>query len=264
MKRLIFFSTLFVLIACSTVAITGRKQVTLFSNSELLPMSFNNYQEVIKKSKLSNDKSKTLMIKRVGDRIKNAVEKYLKGKNLESKLNGFEWEFNLIESAELNAWCMPGGKVAFYTGILEVCKDEKGIAVVMGHEVAHAIAEHGNERMSQELLKGLGGMALSKYLEDKPKESQALYMSAYGLGSTLFGTLPFSRLHESEADEMGLIFMAMAGYSPEEAVTFWQRMNNQSKGQRPPEFLSTHPAPETRIADLKKLMPNAKKYYKKE
>jgi predicted Zn-dependent protease len=263
MKKIVRLSILLTLIACSTVAITGRKQITIIPDSQLLPMSFNSYKQVLSESKLSDDKSKIAMVKQVGLRIKDAVESYLISKNLKSSLDGYQWEFNLIESNELNAWCMPGGKVAFYTGILDVCQDEKGIAVVMGHEIAHAIADHGNERMSHGLIQNFGAMALNKMLEEKPKEAQALYMSAFGLGSTLLGVLPYSRLHESEADEMGLIFMAMAGYNPEEAVNFWSRMNERSAGQRPPEFLSTHPAPETRIADLKKLMPKAKKYYNK-
>jgi predicted Zn-dependent protease len=162
----------------------------------------------------------------------------------------------------VNAWCMPGGKVVVYTGILPVTKNENGLAVVMGHEIAHAIAEHGNERMSQELLRQAGGVALTVALKDNPEETRNLWLAAYGLGSEVGVMLPFSRLHESEADHLGLIFMAMAGYDPREAPDFWTRMA-EAGGQKPPEFLSTHPSDETRISSLNNWMPEALKYYNK-
>ena len=175
-------------------------------------------------------------------------------------MKDFKWEFNLVEDNTVNAWCMPGGKVVFYTGILPITKDEKGIAVVMGHEIAHAIARHGNERMSQGLALQGGGIALSLALSDKPELTQNLFQQAYGLGGQL-GMLKYSRSHDSEADKMGLVFMAMAGYDPREAVEFWKRMAAQG-GQKPPEFLSTHPSDDTRIKDLEDFMPEALKYYK--
>ena len=202
------------------------------------------------------------MVKRVGRNIQQAVEQYFADKNMSGQLNGYAWEFNLVDSDEVNAWCMPGGKVVIYTGILPVTKDENGLAVVMGHEVAHAIAEHGNERMSQGLLVQLGGMGLQAALENEPALTQQLALAAFGLGSQVGVMLPFSRLHESEADQMGLIFMAMAGYHPNNAVEFWQRMAAQGGGE-PPEFLSTHPSNQTRINDIKKLIPEAMQYYKK-
>jgi len=195
-----------------------------------------------------------------GERISKAVMDYLKGSKYEASVNAYKWEFNLIDENTVNAWCMPGGKVAFYTGIMPICQNETGVAVVMGHEVAHAIARHGNERMSQILATQLGGIVLTVALADKPQETQQLFHLAYGVGTQVGVMLPFSRLHESEADHMGLMFMAMAGYDPQEAPKFWNRMNALSK-HRPPEFLSTHPNPEKRASNLKALMPEALKLY---
>lgn len=177
------------------------------------------------------------------------------------RVEGFKWEFNLVDDNAVNAWCMPGGKVVFYTGILPITKTEKGLAVVMGHEVAHAIARHGNERMSQGLATQLGGVALGVALSNKPQQTQQIFNQAYGVGSTL-GTLKFSRKHESEADKMGAIFMALAGYNPQESVELWRRMKASSGGAAPPEFMSTHPSHDTRIKDLQAYMPKALKYYR--
>ena len=201
------------------------------------------------------------MIKRCGARIQKAVETYFESKNASSQLAGYEWEFNLIESKEVNAWCMPGGKVAFTPGILPVCKDETGVAVVMGHEVAHAIAKHGNERMSQAMLAQYGSVALDAALANNSAGTRQMAAMAFGLGAQFGALLPFSRKQESEADHLGLVFMAMAGYDPQAAVPFWQRMA-EGGGGKPPEFMSTHPSDDTRIANLKKLMPEAMKYYK--
>lgn len=251
-----------VLTACKKVPLTDRKQFNVIPNSQLNSSSFTSYDQVLSESKLSSNDEQVKMVKDVGNRIKKAVEQYLKENNLGDATEGFKWEFNLIAENVVNAWCMPGGKVAFYEGILPVCKDEAGIAVVMGHEVAHAIAKHGGERMSQALMQQLGGVALSVALQQQPEQTQALAMAAYTGGSTVLGVLPFSRLHESEADELGIKFMALAGYDPAEAPKFWQRMKAQSGGA-PPEFLSTHPSNNTRIEDLNKLLPEAKKYYAK-
>lgn len=250
-------------ISCSVVPITGRKQLSIIPASQMMSASYQQYDQFLKENKLSTDKQKSQMIKNVGAKIQKAVEQYFAQNNLSKELNGYKWEFNLVESKDVNAWCMPGGKVVFYTGILPICENDLGIAVVMGHEIAHAIAEHGGERMSQGLVAELGGMGLALALEDKPKETQALWMTAFGVGTQLGVMLPFSRLHESEADHLGLIFMAMAGYNPQGAVDFWKRMAAQKAGAAPPEFLSTHPSDATRIENLKKLMPEALKYYKK-
>lgn len=255
-------SVAFVLYHCSTVPITGRSQLNLVPASQINSLSFQQYKEFIKQSKLSSDKEAVAMVKRVGVNIQKAVETYFAEKNLMNQLQGYEWEFNLVESDEVNAWAMPGGKVVVYTGILPLTKDETGLAVVMGHEIAHAIAQHGAERMSQGLLQQLGGMALSVALQNEPEATQNLFLTAYGVGTTVGVILPFSRTHESEADRLGLIFMAMAGYDPSAAVEFWTRMSQQG-GAKPPEFLSTHPSDETRIADIKKNLPEAMNYYKK-
>ena len=183
--------------------------------------------------------------------------------NLSSELAGFAWEFNLIDDPKMvNAWCMPGGKVAFYTGIMPICKDEEGVAVVMGHEVAHAIANHGRERMSQQMIAQYGLGTLSALMGQNPGAGKELLMQAVGAGAGV-GMLKFSREHESEADHMGLIFMAMAGYDPNAAPKFWERMSAQGGGQEPPEFISTHPSHSTRIKDLQKWIPEAMKHYKK-
>lgn len=248
---------------CSTVPITGRSQLSLISASEMNALSFQQYGDFLKQNKLSANQEQTSMVKRVGVNIQKAVEKYFAQNNLSKELDGYKWEFNLVESPDVNAWCMPGGKVVVYTGILPITKDETGLAVVMGHEIAHAIAQHGAERMSQGLLQQLGGVALSIAIKDKPQETQNLFMTAYGVGTTVGVMLPFSRTQESEADRLGLIFMAMAGYNPNYAVDFWTRMASQGGGGKPPEFLSTHPSDETRIADIKKELPEAMSYYKK-
>lgn len=252
-----------VLVSCSTVPITGRKQLNLIPGSTMLSMSAQQYGEFLQTNKLSTNAQQVDMVRRVGTNIKGAVERYFAQQGMSSQLKGYAWEFNLVESKDVNAWCMPGGKVVVYTGLLPVTQTEAGLAVVMGHEVAHAIAEHGNERMSQGLLTQMGGIALSEALATKPAETRALYMTAFGLGAQVGVLLPFSRTHESEADRLGLIFMAMAGYDPNEAVTFWQRMAASKGGQAPPEFLSTHPSDATRIGDIRKHLPEALGYYKR-
>lgn len=248
------------LAACATVPITGRRQLSLIPESQMNAMSFSQYDQVLKESKLSQDAAATAQVKRVGAKIQGAVERYFQQQGQSHQLEGYAWEFNLIESDQKNAWCMPGGKVAFYTGILPVCKDDTGIAVVMGHEVAHAIARHGSERMSQQLALQLGGVALSEAMRSKPEQTRQLWMGAFGLGAQVGVMLPFSRQHESEADRLGLIFMAMAGYDPRQAPKFWERMA-AGGGGAPPEFLSTHPSDETRIRQLGEYMAEALPYY---
>lgn len=258
---LLLFTALF-LYGCATVPVTGRRQLNLVPNAEILPMSYDQYSKVLKESEVSNNRQWTAMVRSVGERIRVAVEKYMNEKGLADQLAGYDWEFNLLESEQVNAWCMPGGKVAFYTGIMPICQDEAGVAVVMGHEIAHAIANHGRERMSEGLIANLGLTSLSAAFGQNPSLTEQLLLQSAGIGTQL-GMLSFSRTHESEADEIGLIFMAIAGFDPREAPEFWKRMEAQSNGQRPPEFLSTHPNPENRIADLKRHMPKALKYYKR-
>jgi len=252
-----------ILLACSTVTITGRKQLNIIPAPQILSMSFQQYDQFLKEHKVITGTPEARMVERVGRKIQKAVEHYFAEKGMSYRLNGYQWEFHLVEDEQVNAWCMPGGKVVVYTGILPITKNEVGLAVVLGHEIAHAVAEHGNERMSQGLMVQLGGMALSKAMESKPELTRNLFLTAFGLGAQVGVLLPFSRLHESEADHLGLIFMAMAGYNPQEAIKFWQRMARMSKGAKPPEFLSTHPSDETRIKNLKKILPEAVKYYKR-
>lgn len=253
--------TLFLSLSCSTVPITGRKQFSILPSSTMLSMSLQQYDEFLKTNKISHNQELTQMVKRVGKNIQEAVEQYFNEKNMSYELRDYDWEFNLVEGQEINAWAMPGGKVVVYEGIMPVAKDDAGLAVVMGHEIAHAIAEHGNERMSQGLFAQMGGMALSKALEEKPEKTRQLWMTAFGIGAQYGVILPFSRLQETEADRLGLIFMAMAGYDPNEAIGFWMRMSQAKEGQAPPEFLSTHPSDETRIRKIKESIPEAKQYY---
>ncbi|MEP2669243.1 MAG: M48 family metallopeptidase [Cyclobacteriaceae bacterium] len=262
-RSLILFASILFIHACATVPVTGRRQMSLISSAEINQMSADQYQQVLRESKLSSDQEQVAMIKRVGNNIKTAVEQYMASKGASSELAGFNWEFNLIQDDEtVNAWCMPGGKVAFYTAIMPICKDELGVAVVMGHEVAHAIANHGRERMSQGLLAEFGLSTLGAAMGQNPTATQSIFMQAVGVGTNV-GMLKFSRSHESEADHIGLIFMAMAGYDPSAAPKFWERMSALSGGQAPPEFLSTHPSHETRINDLEGWIPEAMQYYKK-
>jgi predicted Zn-dependent protease len=246
--------------ACAKVPITGRRQLKLLPESELVAMSLTNYNQFLTENKVVSTGTDAATLKRVGDKIAKAVTTYLAANKYADRVEGYQWEFNLVQDNTVNAWCMPGGKVVFYSGIIPFCQNETGIAVVMGHEIAHAIARHGNERMSQGVAQQLGGVALAVAIADKPQETQQLFAAAYGLGTQVGVMLPFSRKHESEADEMGLYFMAMAGYNPKEAPAFWERMN-AAGGTRPPDFLSTHPAPATRVANLNKWMPKAEKYY---
>jgi len=255
--------TLVFLTSCSTVPITGRSQLNLIPGNSMLSMSLQQYDSFLKEHKLSADKEQTAKVKRVGVRIQDAVERYLGAKGMSDRLAGYKWEFNLVEDKQINAWCMPGGKVVVYTGILPVAQGEAGLAVVMGHEIAHAIAEHGNERMSHGLLAQFGGMALEEALSSQAGATKQLWMSVYGVGAQYGALLPYSRLQENEADRLGLIFMAMAGYDPNAAAPFWQRMASQKGGAAPPEFLSTHPSDATRIENIKRLIPEAMGYYKK-
>lgn len=249
-------------VACTSVPVTGRKQLSLVGNNTLMQMSFQQYNKFLRENKISTNQQQTAMVQRVGARIQKSVEKYMAEKGMSDHLEGFAWEFNLVEDDQLNAWCMPGGKVVVYTGILPTCKTETGLAVVMGHEIAHAIAQHGKERMSQGIVQQLGGVALNVALMNKSDEARALWMAAYGAGSQVGMMLPFSRKQESEADEIGLTFSAMAGYDPREAPEFWQRMQASAGGNAPPEFLSTHPSSETRVQKLTALIPNVMPLYR--
>lgn len=272
MKRRIRQSILFVacylmvlLTGCTTVPITGRSQFNAVPDALINSMALQEYNAFLKSpdTKLSTDPEKTAMVQRVGTRIADAVEKYMTENYMRDRIAGYKWEFNLVESKEKNAWAMPGGKVVIYTGILEIAQGEAGLAVVMGHEIAHAIAKHGSERMTQGLALTFGGIALDKALEDEPAATRELFLTSYGVGATVGIMLPYSRTHEKEADRLGLIFMAMAGYDPEVAVGFWERMAESKDGPQVPEFLSTHPAGESRIQNIENYMYEAKQYYRR-
>ena len=250
-------------VSCSENLVTGRKQLSLVSETELQSMAKKEYQSFLSANNVvsANTNRDAEMVRRVGSRIAAAIKTYYDGKGMPSVLDGYQWEFNLVENKEVNAWCMPGGKVVVYTGLLPITKNEAALAVVIGHEITHAVAQHGSERMSQGLLQQLGGAALQIALANKPAETQNIFMTAYGIGSTVGGILPFSRKEESEADKYGLYFMAMAGYNPQEAIPFWERMA-AAGGAKPPEFLSSHPSDATRIEKIKTYMPQALEFYK--
>lgn len=263
MKRIIFF-LLFVsiLTSCSTVLLTGRKQLLLVNDSEVLTSSFQSYKQFIDSVPASKDKINTALVKKVGAKLSKVVEAYLTANGRSADVATYAWEFNLVKDTSMNAFCMPGGKVVVYEGILPVTKNEVGLAVVLGHEIAHAVAKHSNERMSQQMLVQYGASLTDMLTSKKSDVTRSTISTIYGLGSQYGVILPYSRLNESEADHLGLIFLAMAGYDPNEAITFWGRMAASSTS-KPIEFMSTHPSDATRIAQLKTYLPEAMQYYKK-
>ena len=265
LKRISYFLLIStVVIACSKNTITGRSQLKLLPESQLQAMATEQYQQFLSTNKVVSASSNrdAEMVTRVGQRISRAVEQYYASKGLSGELEGYKWEYKLVESKDANAWCMPGGKIVVYTGLLPITQNEAALAAVMGHEVSHAIFNHGNERMSQAMGAEAVGMGLQVALANKPAATQNLFLSAFGLGTQVGVLLPFSRKHELEADHYGLIWTAMAGYNPREAIALWDRMEKASSGQKPPEFLSTHPSEGTRKQQLEKYMPEALKYYK--
>lgn len=249
--------TVFLFVECSTVPITGRKRVNFVSDAQVLPASFAQYSNFLKENKVSNNRAMTNQVKEVGKNIAAAVDRFMRANGMTEEANAYKWEFNLIEEKTVNAWCMPGGKVVFYTGIMPICANEDGVAAVMGHEVAHAFAKHGQERMSQGQLQQIGGIAVALGTSGSSESSQQIWNTAFGIGSGL-GMLKFSRTHEREADRLGLVFMIMAGYEGTEAAEVWVRMSQKTTGSKGPEILSTHPTNESRIQDLKSYLPTAK------
>ena len=249
--------------ACSTVPLSGRSRISFVNESEMQSAAAQSYTTLLKdpKTKILNS-ADAQRVKRIGEKIAAAVTKYMNANGYAAQIQGFRWEFNLIDSKEVNAWCMPGGKVAVYSGILPVTRDDAGLATVMGHEIAHAIAQHSSERASKAAVaQGVGGL-LGAATGSKSEATQAAISKIYGVGAQGFYLLPNSRTQELEADHLGLIFMSMAGYDPSSAVSFWQRMAAVSQSsQKPPEFLSTHPADGTRIAQIQKDLPEAKRYF---
>jgi len=261
------FSILFIasaITACTRNAITGRSQFKLLPESELQSMATSQYQEFLSSNKVvaTSTNRDAEMVTRVGERIRHAVESYYASKGLSKQLEGYHWEYHLVENSEANAWCMPGGKIVVYTGLLPYTQNEAALAVVMGHEISHALFQHGNERMSQALGVQAVNLGLEVAMANKPAATRNVFLGAYGAGAQVGVLLPFSRKHELEADHWGLIWAAMAGYNPREAIPLWERMEKAANGQRPPEFLSTHPSEGKRIDELNKYMPEALKYYK--
>ena len=258
MKRIIITLAIFLILsACSTVPITGRQRVNIVDDSQVLASSFAQYEGFLKENKVSANVDLTNELNLVGKRISKAVDKFMRANGMTDEANSYRWEFNLIEDNTINAWCLPGGKVVFYTGILPICENIDGIAAVMGHEIAHAFAKHGQERMTTAYGQQLGAIAVALGTSNEDPKTQEMWNTIYGLGSQVGVVLPYSRIHETEADKLGMVFMIMAGYNPEEAINVWIRMSQKANNASVPEFFSTHPSNQTRIDNLKAYMPNA-------
>jgi predicted Zn-dependent protease len=258
-RQIAIVVSFFLLLAgCKTNPFTGEKNLNFYPNSQIFPASFAQYNQMMAESNLETGTENARLLKSVGQKIAVAAERYLDANGYQGYLDDYKWEFNLIKDDQVNAWAMPGGKIAFYTGIMPIAKHETGVAAIMAHEVAHALADHGAQRMSAAQLQQLGAVAGSIAVSGRSQETQQIFAQAYGLGSTVGVMLPFSRSHESEADRIGLTLMAIAGYEPLEAAELWKRMKANAGGGAPPEFLSTHPHPDTRIRDIEKWAPQAK------
>lgn len=255
-NTLILFGASAIILACATNPFTGKKTMALVPNSQLFPTAFAQYDQFLTDNKVVTGTSDAAMITRVGQRIAVAAERWLNANGHQGYLKDYKWEYNLVNDETVNAWCMPGGKIVFYTGILPIANGETGVAAIMGHEVAHALANHGQQRMSAAYVQQ--GLAIAGNVAIKDEQSRNAFNQYYGVGSNVLGMLPFSRAHETEADKIGLYLMAIAGYNPDEASELWKRMKVNSGGQSPPEFLSTHPSNDSRIANLAALAPKAK------
>ena len=264
-RKFSFILALALFLSCATNPFTGKKTMALpgTENSSLFPMSFAQYDKFLTEHKVVKETSDAQMIKRVGERISAAAETWLNANGYQGYLKDYQWDYNLVDDSTVNAWCMPGGKIVFYTGILPIAKGETGVAAIMGHEVAHALANHGQQRMSAGMLQQIGAMGVAVGTSKEDSKTQEAWMQAFGVGSTVLGTLPFSRAHETQADRIGLMLMAVAGYNPDEAAELWKRMKANSGGQAPPEFMSTHPSNDTRIKNLQEWAPGAKEEAKK-
>lgn len=256
MKSPIIIVLLLLLSSCKVNQFTGKKTLNLYGNEQLFPMAFREYDTFLADNTVIQGTKESEEIEQIGVRIAAAAQQYFDYKGMPNYLNDYAWAFNLVEDESVNAWCMPGGKIVFYTGILPIAANENGIAAIMGHEVAHALADHGAQRMSASTLQMAGAALTDRLTQKESDEKRAVFMQAYGVATTVGGMLPFSRKHESEADKIGLQLMAIAGYDPNEAPLLWERMREASKGDTP-EFLSTHPSEERRIENLKKWIPEA-------
>ena len=250
--------TLGLVFSCAVNPLTGKKALNLVSNEELFPTSFQQYGTFLQENKVISGTADAKRVESVGIKIKAAAERYLASIGQTEYLKGYQWEYKLVQSPDVNAWCMPGGKIVVYLGILPITKDDAGLATVMGHEVSHALANHGAQRMSYAQLQEYIGLGVSVATSGKSESTRQAFSTAYGLTSQYGVMLPFSRSNESEADKIGLTLMAIAGYNPEEAIAFWTRMSSNSGGAAQPEFMSTHPSDATRIANIRAMIPEAK------
>ncbi len=260
-KSILTIAVFLAVVSCKTNPFTGKSTLNFYPNSQMFPMAFAQYDQFLGENKVVTGTSEAEMITRVGQRIASAAERWLDANGYPGYLKDYQWEYKLVQDETVNAWCMPGGKIVFYTGILPITQNETGVAVVMGHEVAHALADHGAQRMSAGMVQQIGAVAGNIAIQDPEKRN--MFNQAYGLGSQLGVMLPFSRSHETEADRIGLQIMAIAGYNPDEAARLWQRMKEKAGGQAPPEFLSTHPSNDTRISNLTAWAPAAKQEARK-
>lgn len=254
-KLVLVFS---LLVGCAANPLTGKKDLNFVSNDQLFPSAFQQYSSFLKENKVITGTADARRVENIGIKIKDAAQKYLTSLGQPNYLQDYKWEYKLVDDKAVNAWCMPGGKIVVYTGILPITQNDAGLATVMGHEVSHALANHGAQRMSAAQLQQIGALGIAVATGNQSAEKQQMWQQYYGIGSQLGVMLPFSRGHETEADKIGLTLMAIAGYNPSEAVVFWSRMAQQSNGQKPPEFMSTHPSDATRIANLQALIPEAK------
>ena len=262
MKKLILIIAIFLgVTACKTNPFTGKKTLNFMKNSQLFPTAFAQYDQFLTENKVVKSGSDAAMIKKVGQRIASASERWLTANGYEGYLKDYKWEYNLVDDENINAWAMPGGKIVFYTGILPITQTERGVAVVMGHEVAHALADHGAQRMSAGTLQQITAVAANVAIQNE--QTRNTFNQAYGIGTSVGIMLPFSRSHETEADRIGLQIMAIAGYDPAEGAELWKRMKAKSGGEAPPEFMSTHPSNDTRIANLTEWAPMAKEEARK-
>ena len=258
-KRIVTILLTVVLVcSCKTSPFTGKKTLNFVSNEQLFPLAFQQYDQFLSENKVVDGTADAQMVERVGQKIAAAAERYLTARGYPGYTKDYQWEYNLVDDELVNAWAMPGGKIVIYTGILPITQTETGLAMVMGHELAHALADHGAQRMSAGQLQQIGAVGVAVATGGQEPEKQQAWMQAYGIGTTVAGMLPFSRKHETEADNIGIVLAAIAGYNPDEAPNLWRRMKEASGGQAPPEFLSTHPSSETRIANLTVRAPEAK------
>ncbi len=249
--------------SCATNPFTGKKTLALVPNSQILPMAFQQYDQFLGANKVVTGTKDAEMIKTVGQKISKASERWLNANGYQGYLKDYKWEYKLVDDKTVNAWCMPGGKIVFYTGILPIAAGETGVAAIMGHEVAHALANHGQQRMSAGQIQQVAGAATAVAASGQSQGTQQIIGTAFGLGSQLGVMLPFSRSHETEADRIGLQLMAIAGYNPDQAAELWKRMKANSGGKAPAEFMSTHPSNDTRIKNLTAWAPGARAEAKK-